>query len=101
MQLDEELCLCFHVTKRKVINYIRVEKPARAGQLSDCFGAGTGCGWCRTYLKRLFDEAAAGGQTTPDEPTATEPTSDDYARQRAQYVRSGGGTPPAGATPIE
>ncbi len=44
MELDDELCLCFHVTKRKVINYIRVEKPSRPGQLSDCFGAGTGCG---------------------------------------------------------
>lgn len=58
MELDEELCLCFHVTKRKVINFIRVEKPARPGQLSECFGAGTGCGWCRTYLTRLFEEAA-------------------------------------------
>ena len=57
LELDDELCLCFHVTKRKVINYIRVEKPRRPGQLSDCFGAGTGCGWCRTYLRRLFDEA--------------------------------------------
>ena len=30
MELDDELCLCFHVTKRKVVNYIRVEKPKRA-----------------------------------------------------------------------
>ena len=93
MQLDDELCLCFHVTKRKVVNFIRVEKPVRPGQLSECFGAGTGCGWCRTYLKRLFEEA---GHTEPGEPTAA-----DYARQRAQYVRAGGGTPPPGATPIE
>ena len=61
MELDDELCLCFHVTKRKVINFLRVEKPRRVGQLSECFGAGTGCGWCRPYLKRLFDAAAAGG----------------------------------------
>ncbi len=96
MELDEELCLCFHVTKRKVINFIRVEKPARPGQLSECFGAGTGCGWCRTYLTRLFEEAARGGQTTAEELSAA-----DYARLRTHYVRAGGGTPPPGATPIE
>lgn len=96
MRLDDEICLCFHVTKRKVINFIRVEKPRRAGQLSECFGAGTGCGWCRAYLTRLFERAVA-PESTADE----EPTPEDYARQRAAYVRSGGGTPPPGATPIE
>jgi bacterioferritin-associated ferredoxin len=96
MQLDDEVCLCFHVTKRKVINFLRVEKPRRAGQLSECFGAGTGCGWCRDYLTRLFNEAVAGGVTN-----AIDPTPDDYARQRAAYVRAGRGTPPAGATPID
>ena len=96
MQLNDEVCLCFHVTKRKVLNYLRVEKPRRPGQLSDCFGAGTGCGWCRNYLTRLFDEAVRGGITTEDDPTPEE-----YARQRSAYVRAGGGTPPAGATPID
>jgi NAD(P)H-nitrite reductase large subunit len=96
MDLDDELCLCFHVTKRKVINYLRVEKPRRAAQLSECFGAGTGCGWCRPYLKRLFDQAVRGGQIDADLPTVEE-----YSRLRAQYVREGHGTPPPGATPIE
>jgi bacterioferritin-associated ferredoxin len=95
MELDDEVCLCFHVSKRKVLAYLRVEKPRRASQLSECFGAGTGCGWCRAYLQRLFDHAVAGGMTLADDPTP-----DDYARQRAAYVRSGGGTPPAGATPL-
>src|SRR5436305_1461458 len=61
MDLDDELCLCFHVSQRKVVNYLRVEKPRRAGQLSECFGAGTGCGWCRPFLEKLFEQAAAGG----------------------------------------
>ena len=51
MKLDDELCLCFHVTKRKVVTFIRLEKPARASQLSECYGAGTGCGWCRPFLR--------------------------------------------------
>ena len=93
MDLDDELCLCFHVTKRKVVNFIRVEKPRRAGQLSECFGAGTGCGWCRPYLKRLFEAAGR--------PAEAEPTSDEYARMRTRYVLDGKGTPPPGAAPIE
>jgi NAD(P)H-nitrite reductase large subunit len=95
MELDDELCLCFHVTKRKVINYIRVEKPQRPGQLADCFGAGTGCGWCRAYLRRLFDQERGKEADTP------ELNAGEYARERASYVRAGGGTPPPGATPID
>ncbi len=93
LDLDDELCLCFHVTKRKVVNYIRVEKPRRPGQLSDCWGAGTGCGWCRPFLTGLFDERTGGG-------LAALPSKDQYALERSNYVRDGGGTPPPGATPI-
>lgn len=96
MQPDDELCLCFHVTRRKVANYIRVERPQRVAQLSECYGAGTGCGWCRPFLERMFQAAQAGAETSADLPTPG-----DYARERSQYVRSGGGTPPAGATPID
>jgi NAD(P)H-nitrite reductase large subunit len=92
---DDELCLCFHVTQRKVVNFIRIEKPKRAAQLSECFGAGTGCGWCRPFLQRLFEQAAQNGQTQVDLPTPEE-----YAQMRARYVRAGGGTPPPGAAPL-
>jgi NAD(P)H-nitrite reductase large subunit len=96
MQPDDELCLCFHVTQRKVVNYLRVEKPQRVGQLADCFGAGTGCGWCRPFLQKLFDQAKAGGQIVAELPSEAE-----YARLRAKYVREGKGTPPPGATPVD
>ncbi len=89
MDLDDEICLCFRVTKRKVVNFIRVEKVRRVGQLSECFGAGTGCGWCRPFLERLFDQVAAEGGADREEPTPEE-----YARLRQQYIRSGRGTPP-------
>ena len=95
LELDDELCLCFHVTKRKVVNYLRVEKPKRPGQLADCFGAGTGCGWCRKYLRKLFDEYQGESGSEP------EPSAAEYARGRSAYVKSGGGTPPPGATPVE
>ena len=61
MELDDELCLCFHVSKRKVINFLRVERPQRESQLSECHGAGTGCGWCRPFLKKAVRSAASRG----------------------------------------
>lgn len=90
MELDDELCLCFHVTQRKVVNFIRIEKPQRAAQISECFGAGTGCGWCRPFLRKLFEQSRAGTA----EPL---PTAPDYAQGRRQYVADGQGTPPPGA----
>lgn len=96
MDPSEELCLCFHVTRRKVANYIRIEKPRRVAQLADCYGAGTGCGWCRPFLEKMFAAANAGDAANVELPTA-----DEYAHQRSDYVRSGGGTPPPGATPAD
>ena len=93
MRDDDHLCLCFHVTKRKVINYLRLEKPRAASQLAECYGAGTGCGWCRPFLKKLFDASRA-AQETPD---VELPDSEDYAAARGAYVKSGKGTPPPDA----
>jgi bacterioferritin-associated ferredoxin len=93
--LDQKVCLCFHVTRRKLLNFLRIEKPRVASQLSQCGGAGTGCGWCISFLRQLFEQAQGGGQTELDHLTPEE-----YARRRAAYIRSGGGTPPPGATPL-
>jgi bacterioferritin-associated ferredoxin len=95
MDLDAKVCYCFHVTQRKLLNFIRVERPRVASQLSQCGGAGTGCGWCVPFLKQLFARASTGG------PTDLEGLSpEEYARRRAAYVRAGKGTPPPGATPL-
>ena len=99
MDLDDELCLCFHVTKRKVVSWLRVERPQRVGQLSECYGAGTGCGWCRATLKQLFDASRA-SRAECDQESGGEPSAEEYAAMRSRYVRGGGGTPPPGATPI-
>ena len=99
MELDDEICLCFHVTKRKISNYLRIEKPRRVAQLSDCFGAGTGCGWCRKMLEHMF----VASQSEPQSeslPVDKEPTAKEYAQGRTEYVQNGKGAPPAGATPI-
>ncbi|TWU40775.1 (2Fe-2S)-binding protein [Novipirellula artificiosorum] len=77
MKDDDELCICFHVSRRKVVQYIRVEKPSRVSQLSQCFGAGTGCGWCRPYLKQLMQQ---------ERPESLElPNAEAYASRRIEY----------------
>lgn len=87
MKPDEDLCLCFHVTRRKVENYLRVERPQAPSQLADCYGAGTGCGWCRPILKKLFEAHRA--QAEADLPDA-----EQHAEGRGEHIRSGAGTPP-------
>ena len=94
MQLDDEVCLCFHVTKRKILNHLRVHRPRVPSQLSGCAGAGTGCGWCIPFLKRYFESARQEQAAEADAISAS-----DYARGRGLYLRDGKGVPPPGATP--
>jgi bacterioferritin-associated ferredoxin len=94
MQLDDEVCLCFHVSKRKILNHLRVHCPRVPSQLSNCAGAGTGCGWCIPFLKKYFDNAQIGQKADPDDVSAQE-----YARSRGRYLREGKGIAAPGATP--
>ena len=55
MDLDTEICVCFHVTLRKLWNYARREQPQFTALMTECLGAGTGCGSC----VRLLGEIAA------------------------------------------
>lgn len=89
MNLDDPVCLCFRVTKRKLVNFVRRELPKVPSQMSQCGGAGTGCGWCIPFLVKLFH------QHVDELPSAIE-----YAAARAEYIRTGHGTPPPGAEPI-
>jgi NAD(P)H-nitrite reductase large subunit len=95
MDLDAKVCYCFHVSRRKLVSFLRLYRPRVASQLSECGGAGTGCGWCIPYLKQLHQQAQKGGATELETLEAEE-----YERQRAAYVRAGKGTPPPGATPL-
>ncbi|MCH2161045.1 MAG: hypothetical protein MK085_04140 [Phycisphaerales bacterium] len=83
MNPDEHVCLCYRVSLRKIRTYLKVEKPPVASGLCECHDAGTGCGWCVPFLKKLHAQAAAG--ETPDLPIS--PT--EYAKRRAKYRREG------------
>lgn len=95
MDLDAKICYCFHVTRRKLVNFIRLRRPKVPSQLSECAGAGTGCGWCIPFLKQLHQQAGRGGETDLEQLSPAE-----YERRRAAYIRAGKGTPPPGATPL-
>lgn len=89
MNLDDKLCYCFHITGRKVLNFLHVNKLKVASQMSECGGAGTGCGWCIPFLKQLFQQAKQGGKTDLDDLTPEE-----YERRRKAYIQAGKGKPP-------
>jgi bacterioferritin-associated ferredoxin len=105
MSPDDEVCLCFHVTRRKLVSFIRVRQPQRATQLSECESAGTGCGWCRPFLERIFRQAQTatgesnaglgegGSEIRPDLPAESELTPNEYARLRAAYRKQKETTP--------
>ncbi len=94
MNLDDHVCLCFRVSRRKLESFVRLHHPKVASQLSQCGGAGTGCGWCVPFLKQIFQRAASGSLIELETLTAEE-----YERRRAGYIHEGKGTPPPGAEP--
>ncbi|MFG0327357.1 MAG: bacterioferritin-associated ferredoxin [Phycisphaerales bacterium JB037] len=64
MDPDDQVCLCFRVSLRKIQNYLKREDPPVASLISECLGAGTGCQWCVPFLKHLHAQHAKG--QTPD-----------------------------------
>lgn len=60
MNPDDDVCLCFHVSLRKIRSYLAREDPPVASLISECLGAGTGCQWCVSFLRHLHAEHAAG-----------------------------------------
>ncbi len=84
MHDDDLVCLCFHVPKRKIVSFCKRERPAVASLISECLSAGTGCGWCVPFLKRLHEQSMS-GQANPDLPISPR----EYARKRASYRATG------------
>ena len=83
MDDDDHVCLCFAVSQRKLVSYLKRERPTVASQLSDCLGAGTGCQWCVPFLRELHRQWAAG-----EEPHL-ESSHESYARDRRSYRSTG------------
>jgi len=78
---EDEVCLCFHVSLAKLAKFHRLHRPRVASQLSECHGAGTGCGWCVPFLEKIFEQLAAGQE--PDLGMSPE----EYQRRRREYHR--------------
>ena len=79
MDPDDHVCLCFHVSLRKLRAFVKREEPKVPSQLSECLGAGTGCQWCVPFLKKLHKQWEAGEE--PNLPVSPE----SYAKRRAAY----------------
>lgn len=80
MNDDDLVCLCFGVSKRKIVNFCKRERPAAASRISECLSAGTGCHWCVPFLKQLHQQTLADA-ANPDLPINPQ----EYAKQRATY----------------
>ena len=88
MQLDDKICYCFDVSLRKLVNFARRERPPCASQMSECLGAGTGCGWCIPMLRKIHASAIDSPQQEPVD-LELPLTPDEYAKRRDDYRRSG------------
>jgi bacterioferritin-associated ferredoxin len=98
---DDEICYCYHVSLRKLVNFARRKRLARPSQMSECLGAGTGCGWCIPILQRIHEAARraeeeglpqadeSGAEPAPPESALPDlPVSpEEYARMRDDYRR--------------
>ncbi|MEX0876171.1 MAG: (2Fe-2S)-binding protein [Phycisphaerales bacterium] len=95
MQPDDHVCLCFRVSLRKIRSYLAREDPPVASLISECLGAGTGCGWCVPYLKHLH----AQHQTEQEGQMPTiEGSAEDYEAGRAKFRKSGARDEPGAPT---
>jgi bacterioferritin-associated ferredoxin len=89
MTLDDEICYCYHISLRKLVRFAGRERPARASQLADCLGAGTGCGWCIPVLKKIQEQADSGLEVPDDGPLeGLLSAAGEYAAARAAYLKS-------------
>ena len=83
MHPDDQVCLCFRVSLRKIRTYLNRENPRVASLISECLSAGTGCQWCVPFLKHLHAQHRAG--ETPDLRVSPQ----QYTEQRAKYRATG------------
>ena len=80
MQPDDRICYCYGVTLRKLVHFSRRTQPEQPSRMTECLGAGTGCGWCIPFLVKIAQD--------PDAFALTELTPDEYAERRKSYIQS-------------
>ena len=78
MEPDDKVCYCYGVSLRKLVHFARRRRPARASQMSECLGAGTGCGWCIPVLIKIAED--------PEAMSGSEMAAEEYASQRKSYI---------------
>jgi len=86
MNADDQICYCYHVPLRKLVNFARRERPQKPSQMSNCLGAGTGCGWCIPILMKIHASITADPES---EPASELPdNAQSYADGRKSYLKS-------------
>jgi len=83
MDPDDQVCLCYRVSLRKVRAFLERENPPVASLISECLDAGTGCGWCVPFLTHLHE------QHTKGKPVDLRISPQAYAKSRLGYKKTG------------
>ena len=84
MRDDAHVCLCFHISQRKIVNYFRRERPPVASLINRDLPAGTGCGWCVPFIEHLHEQVMADAEQ-PD--LAVDES--EYASGRVSFRKTG------------
>ena len=80
MQPDDKVCYCYGVTMRKLVHFSRRTQPQQASRMTECLGAGTGCGWCIPFLVRIAAD--------PDAFSINDLTPEEFAERRKNYIKT-------------
>jgi bacterioferritin-associated ferredoxin len=81
MKPDDEVCYCYHVSLRKLVNFSRRKRPKPPSRMTECLNAGTGCGWCIPFLIKIAND--------PNAFAAEDLSPGKYAQKRREYIDSG------------
>lgn len=80
MNADDDICYCYHVPLRKLVAFAKRVRPRRASQMTECLGAGTGCGWCIPFLKKIAAD--------PEGYALVHLNAEEYAARRQTYIKT-------------
>jgi bacterioferritin-associated ferredoxin len=81
MHKDENVCVCHKVSLGKLHSFILRVDPKVPSQLSECLDAGTSCGWCIPFLKKIHEQHIDGKDAE------VELSAEQYLQQRISYLK--------------